>query len=566
MSKNEALNRNKRYNTLFFIFFVVFLSLIIRLFYLQVYNSNKLAQKASAQRISTLNINKPRGDILDRNDISFTNVSVCNQIVFKPLLLRGNDEEIRKVCEILELDVKKIERDVETKSEPFLVECDQRQKDLIKDLGIKGISVLYSIKRLDDNSIARHIIGYLNKIDQTGEAGIEKIYQDTLEINKVNSVGAIIDARNNLVKGLGYRFMAPEVEKYKFNVKLTLDYHIQRIVETIMEKNEVKGAVVVEDVSSGDILAMASKPDFDSREIEKYLNSSSNELFNKAVAAYSLGSVFKIIDVAELFEIENFNKTINSMNVFYCSGFINVNGREFKCTSYEAGGHGFIDLNRAFSSSCNSYFINLGLKLGVKNIASMAMKFGLGSETGINEQGINESPGSVVDEYGVFMPGDIANLSIGQGNILATPIQVANMIATIANGGIKNKVNIVDSIIDESEKKIKELRNTYKSRIISEKICGKLKKLMEKVVDDGTGTKANIENYGGSAGKTGSAETGQFVAGEKVVHAWFAGYFPRKTPKYSIAVFIENGKAGGQAAAPIFSEIANEIMKIQDRH
>jgi peptidoglycan glycosyltransferase/penicillin-binding protein 2 len=143
---------------------------------------------------------------------------------------------------------------------------------------------------------------------------------------------------------------------------------------------------------------------------------------------------------------------------------------------------------------------------------------------------------------------------------MATSLQVADIVATIANGGIKNKVNIVDSIVDSRGNKVKQIRNDAGKRIIPKEVCDKIRQLMEEVTITGTGTKANLDEYGGAGGKTGSAETGQYENGEKVVHAWFAGYFPKLNPKYSISVFIENGKSGGTVAAPIFEEIAKNIM------
>jgi peptidoglycan glycosyltransferase/penicillin-binding protein 2 len=139
---------------------------------------------------------------------------------------------------------------------------------------------------------------------------------------------------------------------------------------------------------------------------------------------------------------------------------------------------------------------------------------------------------------------------------MATPVQIADVVATIANGGIKNRINIVDSILDKTGNKVRIIRVDEGQRILSKSTCSKLKDLMESVTAYGTGQAAALREYGGAAGKTGSAQTGN----KDVVHAWFAGYFPLSEPKYSMVVLAENGKYGGTTAAPIFAEIAAKIM------
>lgn len=537
------------------VFFTILISILgIRIFYLQKYAGKKLSISANAQRISEKSIDIPRGNILDRNMIPLTNRTKEIFCVIKPLYLREKASEIANISEVLNLEFNKLTREIEFKKDPIIVPCTQFEKDSLDKLETQGISFVHSLVRYSDKSVAKHVTGYINKIDNTGKTGIEKYFQDTLKLSSRSSVGVVTDAKNNLVVGLGYRFIEPEDSK-QLNVKLTINYHIQKTAENVLKKSGLKGAVVIEDVVSGDIVAMVSKPDYDPNNIEKYLDSSNKELFNRAVASYNLGSIFKIIVLASAYE----NGIDPNMN-YFCPGYITLGDKEFRCSSYAEGGHGLISLEEAFASSCNPYFIELGIKTGRTNIINTAKKFGFGSFTGVNEHGVEESSGYLPDTKKLFTYGDIANISIGQGDILTSPLQVADMVATIANGGIKNRVNIVDSIIDSSDNTLKVVRLDKGERILSKEICDKIKYLMEKVTISGTGIKANLDEYGGAAAKTGSAETGQYINGEKIVHAWFAGYFPRLNPRYSIAVFIENGKSGGSIAAPIFEEIARDIL------
>ena len=224
----------KRALVVFIIFFTMLSGLCIRLFYFQICVGQSLSKAASAQRTTNFDIEKPRGDIVDRNCIPFTNRSGKYSIVLKPLYLRSNEDEVGRVCYILGVDYNKIRAEIETKRGPILLETDEKRKNQVMDLGVMGISSINSLKRYDSNSIAKHVLGYLNRIDRTGETGIEKFYEDVLKYDSESAVGVVTDARNNLVEGLGYRMIRTEDNDKKLNVKLTLDYHIQKTVENVM--------------------------------------------------------------------------------------------------------------------------------------------------------------------------------------------------------------------------------------------------------------------------------------------------------------------------------------------
>lgn len=539
----------KRAYILFICFCFLFFGIMLRLLFLQVFEADSLSKSASAQRMSNSSIEKPRGDILDRNGIPFTGRTKKYTAVLQPLYFSDNDEALQQISNTLRLDLDKLKKEISIKNRPVLIDIDETSKDSLLALGLKGVSVIYSLKRYDSGTLARHVLGYLSKKDQIGQSGIEKAFEDVLKENGGNSIGVITDAKSNLVKGLGYRISKEAGGTETLDVRLTLDYHIQKIVEDVMTKNSITGAAVVEDVNTGDIVAIASKPDFRQDSVEEYLKSPSNELFNRAVAAYNIGSVFKIIDAAVLLENPE-----NILEKYFCTGSVKVGGNTFRCSSSI---HGEVDFAQAFARSCNSYFITTGIASGYKKLVSMAELFGLGNYTGIREQGIGEAKGNLPPVNSYYSQGDIANLSIGQGVTMATPLQAADIAAAVANGGIKNRINIVDSVIDRDGNKVRDVKVREGHRIIPKETADGIKLLMEAVTDFGTGTAARLEQYGGAAGKTGSAETGN----ADIVHAWFAGYFPRSQPRYSIAVLVENGQFGGKVAAPIFAEIAEEIMK-----
>lgn len=530
--------------------------LIAKLFYLQIIEGGRLARQATSQRISQTEVSKVRGQILDKYGVPFTDRSSASYIVLFPQLFNELlPGELSEVSKILDTDMSNIKKQFESKNQPILIKADSEKEAEIKDMNLQGISTVETLNRYDDSSLARHLIGYLNKIDEQGQSGIEKAYNVELSTENKLKVGVVTDALFNTIKGYGYRLIGDTSGKTT-NVKTTLDYDIQKIVESVMEDYHITGAVVVENVKNGDIAAMASKPDYDQNNIAQFLENSNSALFNRAVASYNLGSIYKIIDVAAYLEAGGDPSTI-----YYCPGYETIGDTEFKCSSYASGGHGNLNLIEAFSQSCNTYFIKLGTKMGTKPLIDMARRFGLSSYTGINNQKISESTGSLPDFSKNLKDGNAANVSIGQGDVMATPLQVADIVATIANGGVKNKINLIDSLVDSDMKKVKTIRENKATRILDKNIAESIKQMMEEVTKSGTGTKANLSSYGGSAGKTGSAETGQMIGEKKLTHAWFAGYFPQKTPKYAISVFIEGGDSGGKNAAPIFAEIAQKIME-----
>lgn len=547
----------KRFRILLFTFLAIFACLFTRLFYLQIIGGGTLTREASAQRVNNIQIESVRGDFIDKNGIQLTSRTPKITAVLKPSMLREQPQVVEQLCQVLGLDPEKTKDDIQRRNTPILVEIDKETKALLTSMDIEGISFVNSLSRYNTDTKAKHLLGYLNKVDNIGINGLEKLFEKTLNFGKEDSIAVITDGNNDLLTGLGYRIIKADNKKNsKLDIKLTIDYHIQDIIEKALDSRGLTGAIVVEDVKTGDIVGICSKPDFDPNDIEKYLSNNKRPLFNRAVAQYNIGSVYKLVDLAAIFELQpDYNM------VFSCPGYIQIADTEFKCSSYEKGGHGTVDINTALAKSCNAYFINMSLDLGADPILKMCKALGLGENTGLSKQGIPEAKGIVPVPEDLKNPGDIANMSIGQGQIMATPVQVADLVATIANGGVKNSTNIVDSIVNSSGNKVRDLKNISSQRVFSKSTADRIMALMEGVVSDGTGKKANLDEYGGAGGKTGSAETGQFIDGEKIIQAWFAGYFPAKSPRYSVVVFIEDGKSGGDAAAPIFAEIGSQIMK-----
>jgi cell division protein FtsI/penicillin-binding protein 2 len=336
---------------------------------------------------------------------------------------------------------------------------------------------------------------------------------------------------------------------------------MQKLAEEVMDNMMNAGAVVIIDILSGDVVVLASRPGFNPADISQYLNDDTQPLFNRAIAGYTPGSIFKIISTAAALE-EHYDPEIT----YDCPGFYTVGEQIFKCWSFDEGGHGMMDLKNGFAQSCNGYFIQMGIGLGPEKMLKTARDFGLGAVTGLNAQKLAENEGMLPELTELDGDGNVANLAMGQGKILVTPLQAAGMAAIIANGGIRNTFNIIDCIVNREGEIIRDMKTREWKRVISRETAIALMEMMEATVENGTGQKADIGGYGGAAGKTGSAETGLFVGDRRILHAWFTGYFPYIEPRYAMCVFVEDGSGGGTSAAPVFAEIAARIMQWEETH
>lgn len=554
-SDGGVLLYNRRFRFIRFIFVLFLVFLAFRLFNIQTIKGEQYSVRAALQQSRSLLVHRERGDILDRNGIRLTGRKTRWKAILQPYTLLNDPVVLSTIASIFNVTPQDLTGELSKSNLPYLMDISSAQAKALSDSSVEGISVIDIRVRNDADTLASHILGYVDEKGEEGLAGIEKAYQETLRRGGGVYAGIIADAGDGFMSGLGYRIWN-SMNREKLNVQLTLDYHLQSIIEKVMDRMVDKGAVILMDILTGEILAMASRPDFDPSNITPYLNDSNEPLFNRALGTYTPGSVFKIITAAAALE-----DGISADLTFDCPGYVGLGNLRMKCTSYNEGGHGNINMAQAFARSCNSYFINLGLMLGRDKIMDMAEKFGLGSKTGLAEQGIEEPAGLLPSFLGPASPAEIGNMSIGQGEILISPIQAANMTAVIANGGILNQVSLVKGIVNDKCELIRNINNPSWRRVISKETAAALQGMMLLTVQSGTGRWADIKGHGGSAGKTGSAETGWVKDNRNILHAWFSGYFPINEPRYSLCVFIEDGESGSASAAPIFAEISAQIIE-----
>ncbi|QXM05987.1 peptidoglycan D,D-transpeptidase FtsI family protein [Crassaminicella indica] len=530
------------------VFTVLLFALMIRLFYIQIIKGSEYYTCAKNQWLKEIPVGIERGKIYDRNRIPLTNREEKKYLVIFPQYFKKSDANIKLISDLTKIDSYKLKNGKLNSTRPIKLEIkNDHEKIMKKVMLIKGVYPVDYNDRYDEEAIATHVIGYINKIDNRGEKGIEKMFDRELKENQVCKVNAVVDAQKKMIPGLGYKKLEIAPVKNRKNIVTTLDYNIQKIAEEEFDKFHKNGSVVILDAKSGEILAMVSRPNYDQNNIAAYLKSNNKELYNRAIQmGYPPGSIFKIIVAAAALE----NKIINDES-FFCKGYEEIAGTKIKCWSFDKGGHGKLTFEEAFAVSCNSAFIQLGEKIGGERILNMAKKFGLGAKTNI---GLQEEIAGKLSSDDYIKGAGIGNFSIGQGTLEVTPLQIAKITAIIANDGIDTGVYLIKEVVDDYGNIVKKIEKNKPQKVISYKTAKKIQRMMEKVVKGGT---ARNMGLGRVAGKTGSAQAN--LKGKEIIHAWFTGYFPSDEPKFVITIVVEDGVSGGQSAVPIFKNIKERI-------
>lgn len=533
---------------------IIMLMLVLRLFQIQIVQGKSYSLKAINQRMLNLPLDFSRGQFYDANMIPLTGRETVDSLVVFPALVEDKKKAAAVIADMTGIDHDNALEGLRQASSPYkLPLTENRHTVSVGDT--KGIMAVTDIKRYDETSKARHLIGYTDKSDKVGRAGLEKLYENYLAGDGEVTVAAMVDGSKRLIPGLGYKLINGGQRENRYNLQLTIDYHIQKIVEEVVDEHGIEGAALVLEVENGGILAMASRPNYAQDNVGKYLQGERGELLNKAFQQYNLGSIFKTIVAAAVLE----DNLVNPFETVNCPGYIQVGELQIKCSSYDSGGHGGLNIFEAYAESCNTFFIEMGQRVGGEKIINLAGAFGLGEIVGVNP--LEEQSGVLPSDKGLHKS-DVCNISIGQGDILVTPLQVAAMTNIIANNGISKKPYVVKALIDGSGKVTPLPGDEEPKRVISPFVATEIRRMMEMVVDYGTGTGAALPGLEKTAGKTSSAQTGQKVNGQDVVHAWFTGYTPRIYPKYVITVFAENGRSGGSVAAPVFKDIAKRVLEL----
>ena len=339
------------------------------------------------------------------------------------------------------------------------------------------------------------------------------------------------DAMGRILKGDDGKIYEEYESAYR-GIKLTLNKRVEAIACDAAE-NMKNGCILVMSTADSGILACITKPD--------------TTYINKPFMQYSVGSVFKIIVSACALE--------NNVDYYYtCNGKTTVGDTTYSCQKNH--NHGFENLKCALANSCNCYFVNLALELGSEKLIETAEKLGFDDEFALyNEWSVKSA--RLPSEKDLASKGELALFGFGQGKLTATPVQICYSLCTIANYGNKNQVRLAISKQDETGNELK-FQYEDENRVLSEETCKTLLTYLRNVVTDGTGSAAEDVAHK-SAGKTATAQTGQYFLGNELLNTWFAGVYPYDNPKYAIVVMTENGKSGSEDCAPIYREIVEKL-------
>ncbi len=573
------------------LFFVAMI--FLRLWFLQIHKGEEYKNRAENNRVRIQEVAAPRGDILDRNGKEL----VTNQPSFNVVLVREDSNDIdgllKRLSVVLKEDVSTLWeriRDAESKQKhiPILLKENLSWDTLAyletHNKEFAGIRIEVFPRRVYHyGDMASHIIGYLGEIskneleatgadfyrggDLVGKMGLEKILEEELRGEKGSD--------SSEVNALGFeQQQLTQVEPVPgHEVRLTLDMDLQQVAEEAMDKDEKSGAVVAMEVKTGRLLVLASTPrlhlpDFEggisTKNWKALLENPKHPLINKVLQAmYPPGSTYKMVTALAGLA----TGVITKDTTFFCPGYISFGNRRYNC--WKHGGHGTVDLKRAISESCDVYFYNVGMRVGVDALAKYANILGLGSKTQVEleyeKSGLVPTKEWKKKKYGVkWQDGETLSVAIGQGFNLVTPIQLCQMTAMLANGGKRYVPQLIESVTDADGKILESFTPKLAGELQENewKYLAMIREGMVEVIQGARGTArvARIEGMN-MGGKTGSAqvvrvEQYKHLKEEDIPykyrdHALFICFAPAENPEIAVTVVVEHGLHGGSSAAPV---------------
>lgn len=541
---------------LIFIFMLIFLILvIIRVFYIQVFEYKKLNKLAGDLWSRNLEIEADRGRILDRNGKVLADNLTTSSLVLVPNQIKDKEKVTKELANILGTSYKSMKTHVNKKTSIERVHPEGRRLSYdvakkINDLKLDGVYLVKEAKRnYPYKDFMSHVLGYVG-IDNQGLSGIELQYDKYLK-GENGVIKYFSDAHGNKIN-LSDIYKAPTAG---MDVRLTIDIDIQKSIERELKNiqdmfSPDMALAIAVDPNTGEILGMGSSPDFDPNKYKEY----GTNVLNRNLPiwdAYEPGSTFKIVTMASSVE----EKVIDIFNDhFYDSGKVNVDGSVLKC--WKSGGHGDQTFLQVLQNSCNPGFVKLGQLLGKGRLFSYINKFGFGKKTGIDLSG---------EATGILFPMnkvgnvELATTAFGQG-ISVTPIQQVMAVSAVVNGGTLYKPYIVKGITDKAN--INILENTPKKvrKVISKETSNIMRLALESVVAQGGGKSAYIEGYriGGKTGTAQKSNNGSYLVNNYIMS--FMSVVPSNDPKAVLYLAIDNPKNTAMLSSYTTTPIARRIL------
>ncbi len=495
----------------------------------------KMVETAAQQSSYTCLAGTAAGTIYDRNGEPLINQSSTCIAVVSPT----SEAVAVLLAHVLDLDtfLENVAQGV-----PFVCAVDTM------DIDCPDVTVLAIPKRYATHQLAQHLVGYT--MEGSGVTGLEYAYDSILrsEISQWRVTYAV-DGTSNVLAGetVQVRYGANPC----YGVMTTLDATIQRLCETAGKSLE-KGCVVVADVGSGDILGLASFPSYSVENLEEALNDTDSPLINRALYAYPVGSIFKLVTAACAKE-----SGIAYSFSYTCTGEISIGSQLFHCHNFN--GHGTQHMLDAMRNSCNPYFIALSEILSGSELLEMAQSLGFGTEIAL-AAGITASSGTLPTLEQLEIPAERANFCFGQGVLTATPLQITRMTCAIAGDGSLPNLRLVRGVTTDGKDVLEEEETVFESGISSE-TAAFLRSLMcyTAAAEDFQG----CPSYCSMGAKTSTAQTGRYDAnGEEYCDGWVTAFLPAAEPQYVVTVLAEDGGYGNDTVSPVLREIASGLMAI----
>ncbi|MCC6953481.1 MAG: penicillin-binding protein 2 [Deltaproteobacteria bacterium] len=579
-------------------FSLVMLSLLVlRLWYLQAVQGTHFRDLSENNRIRSIRTVAARGSVYDREGRVLVGNRPAFQVAIVPEDTPSVKDAIALIAQVTGRSVEELTKNFETQRsryhfEPKVIISDASREELAKvkvnSFRLPGVIVeVVPTRDYPFRNAASQLVGYSREIsksqldklgkdgykrgDMLGQTGLEGTWEPQLR-GKSGFRQVEVDAMGHRI---GDRTAGGELPGLPGkDLHLTLDLDLQRAAEEGL--GAFRGAVVALDPNNGDVLALVSTPTYDANVFSGQVSSeawrgliddANDPLQNRALSmVYPPGSTFKLVtSLAALAEGKATEHT--ELN---CPGYYKFGNRRYHC--HKRSGHGGVSLRRALLVSCNAFYFQLGQQLGIQVMERYGKMLGLGAQSGIELPG--EVPGIMPSEDWKkkqykerWYPGDTLPVSIGQGYVVVTPIQMAVLAATLANDGIVYKPRLVQRVVDRLTGEQQEIPPTVVRKLdIKPEVFALVRSIAAGVVSDphGTGKASKLPGIS-VGGKTGTAQVGRLgkeSLGERFRdHAWFVSFAPVEKPMLAVSVIVENSGHGGQFAAPIAKKVYEAFFR-----
>lgn len=547
---------DERIKVIFLIIILLFILIIGRVFYIQIFDYKKLSKYASDLWSRDLPIEANRGLILDRNGVVLADNLTTTSLVLIPNQIKDKETVTKQLSEILNVTYDDMKEHVYKNTSIERVHPEGRRlsydiAEEISNLNIEGVYLVKEAKRYYPyGNLLSHSLGYVG-IDNQGLSGLELEYDKYLT-GKQGAIKYFSDAKGNKLN-LSDIYVEPQDG---MNINLTIDINIQKSIER--ELNNIvdmfspdNALAIVMDPNTGEILGMGARPDYDPNKYKNY----SQEILSRNLpiwSSYEPGSTFKIVTMATAVE----EKVVDlDKDTFYDTGSTKVDGSTLRC--WKAGGHGHQTFLQVLQNSCNPGFVKIGQMLGKETLFSYLDKFGFGQKTGIDLNGEGQGIIFPLNKVGNV---ELATTAFGQG-VSVTPIQQVTAVSAVVNGGTLLKPYIVKGISEsETNSIIERKETTVVTKVVSNETSLIMRRALESVVALGGGKAAYIDGYriGGKTGTAQKVENGKYLVGNYIMS--FMAVVPSNDPKAVLYLAIDNPKNTALLSSYTTTPIARRIL------